>query len=118
MDFDCFAGGGHGELSNMVGQRPVHLTKPAWFRRGMFGLFTHAPYRLRSAFYMSHVLKTRGVMKVSKGRSQPEVAADIRLLLYIVLGRPFVYRVLIDVDPDTRPIIRGVFLSKSGLNPH
>ena len=29
---------------------------------------------------MSHVLKTRGLMKVSKGQSQPEISADFRLL--------------------------------------
>ena len=37
-------------------------------------------------------------MKVSKGQSQPDIVADIRLLkiiLYMVLGRPFSYRVLI-----------------------
>ena len=34
-------------------------------------------------------------MKVSKGQSQPEIAAAAFLILYMVLGRPFEYRVLI-----------------------
>ena len=29
---------------------------------------------------MSHLLKTRGLMKVSKGQSQPEIVAEFRLL--------------------------------------
>ena len=48
---------------------------------------------------MSHVLKTRGLVKVSKGQSQPEIVSDIRLLsslhIYMVLGSPFLYQVLI-----------------------
>ena len=34
-------------------------------------------------------------MKVSKGRSQPEIAAAAFLILYMVLGSPFLYQVLI-----------------------
>ena len=34
-------------------------------------------------------------MKVSKGRSQPEMVAAGFLILYIVLGRLFLYQVLI-----------------------
>ena len=34
-------------------------------------------------------------MKVSKGQSQPEIAAAAFLILHMVLGRPFLYRVLI-----------------------
>ena len=34
-------------------------------------------------------------MKVSKGQSQPEIAAAAFLVLFMVLGRPFKYRVLI-----------------------
>ena len=34
-------------------------------------------------------------MKVSKGQSQPEIVAAAFLILYMVLGGPFQYRVLI-----------------------
>ena len=34
-------------------------------------------------------------MKVSKGQSQPELVAAAFLILYLVLGSPFVYQVLI-----------------------
>ena len=34
-------------------------------------------------------------MKVSKGQSQPEIVAAAFLILYMLLGRPFEYRVLI-----------------------
>ena len=34
-------------------------------------------------------------MKVSNGHSQPEKVAAASLILYMVLGRPFLYRVLI-----------------------
>ena len=34
-------------------------------------------------------------MKVSKGQSQPEIVAAVFLIMYMVLGRPFQYRVLI-----------------------
>ena len=34
-------------------------------------------------------------MRVSKGQSQPEIAAAAFLILYMVLGSPFVYQVLI-----------------------
>ena len=34
-------------------------------------------------------------MKVSKGQSQPEIVAAAFLIRYMVLGRPFYYRVLI-----------------------
>ena len=34
-------------------------------------------------------------MKVSKGQSQPEIVAAAFLILYMVLCRPFYYRVLI-----------------------
>ena len=34
-------------------------------------------------------------MKVSKGQSQPEIVAAAFLFLYMVLGSPFLYRVLI-----------------------
>ena len=36
-----------------------------------------------------------GQMKVSKGQSQPEVVAAAILILYMVLGSPFLYQVLI-----------------------
>ena len=36
-----------------------------------------------------------GQEKVSKGRSQPEIAAAAFLVLYMVRGLPFLYRVLI-----------------------
>ena len=35
-------------------------------------------------------------MKVSKGRSQPEIVAAAFLILYMVLGRPLLYQVLIE----------------------
>ena len=34
-------------------------------------------------------------MKVSKGQSQPEMVAAAFLILYMVLGSPFLYQVLI-----------------------
>ena len=34
-------------------------------------------------------------MKVSKGQSQPEIAAAAFVILYMVLGSPFLYQVLI-----------------------
>ena len=34
-------------------------------------------------------------MKVRKGQSQPEIVAAAFLVLYMVLGSPFVYQVLI-----------------------
>ena len=34
-------------------------------------------------------------MKVSKGQSQPEIVVAAFLLLYMVLGSPFLYQVLI-----------------------
>ena len=34
-------------------------------------------------------------MKVSKGQSQPEIVAAAFLILYMVLGSPFVYQVFI-----------------------
>ena len=34
-------------------------------------------------------------MKESTGQSQPEIVAAAFLILYMVLGRPFYYRVLI-----------------------
>ena len=34
-------------------------------------------------------------MKVSKGKTQPEIVAAAFLLLYMVLGSPFLYQVLI-----------------------
>ena len=36
-----------------------------------------------------------GYMQVSKGQSQPEIVAAASLILYMVLGSPFLYQVLI-----------------------
>ena len=42
-------------------------------------------------------------MKVRKGQSQPEVVAAAFLILYMVLGRPFKYRVVIVTQMDFGP---------------
>ena len=44
-------------------------------------------------------------MKVSKGRSQPEIGAAAFLILYMVLGLPFLYQVLI-VTPVAADLAR------------
>ena len=43
---------------------------------------------------LSHLLKARGLMKVSKG-SQPEIVAAAFLILCMTRARPFLYQVLI-----------------------
>ena len=66
-------------------------------------------------------------MKVSKGQSQPEIVTAAFLVLYMVLGRPFQYRVLIvthmeigvapksGVSWDTMSIVCGSAVSVRGL---
>ena len=61
-------------------------------------------------------------MKVSTGQSQPEIVAAASLILYMVLGSPFLYQVLTHFAatgfcPDTSGVVGNGHVSEASEPP-
>ena len=54
-------------------------------------------------------------MKVSKGQAQPEMVAAAFLLLYMVLGSPFLYQVLIVTHLEAKSLSQFGRLSQGQI---
>ena len=81
------------------GQSPLHHEMKPWLKPLFLGIYVGEPYHSRvperwceigfawDLEFFPRVTCSKPEVKVSKGQSQ--AAADIRLNLYLALGRPF-----------------------------